>query len=1149
MATVTPPSSRRLEQDHQRIRHPLDRLRKYINSYVALEAAALIGLLLAVAFWAGVVLDYGSFATVRLDWAQIIPRGVRAVLLSLFLLVALAFLLVLVLTRLFKEFRDAALALLLERRFPKVLGDRLITAVELASPHQAARYGYSAALVAETIHEAADRVEQVPVQEVFNWRRLKMLAVYLGVLTLGLYLLAAAGFCAVRAVKQEGEALVGVSDFHDVVGTWAERNLLMRNVLWPRRAHLEILPFYPDDPDREPRIARESPAPTLRVRAWKYVMADRDAEEGWRLLAWSDLEKDKSLAGGTDVPALPPGWKPRDPKAGFTVDEAELRLEAFPVRTSLPAGEKLPATYCTSNPDGSWRPLLWSDLTREKLDGLEVPALPGSWDTKARATQGVSGIALGGFGPLPAASRLVIGPKVISLSVDDVAATLTKLEKTGVPKGQGAEEEPNAKAGPVNRELLAAVRRILGHLDRLGDVQAALDRVEERAADRAMRRTMRKLIIPETVTLIYKGRKTTNTVTMARAAGNEFTGNFGDLKETVTYYVRGEDYTTPARRLVVVELPRLEKLESEEERPAYLYYRPSKDGTLAELRGQRQPFEPMAVSLSGDQSTLEVPSGTHLTLTATSSKPLEAVKITAQPKDQKNLRVGAVNLVDETTFSVRIPDVRREQRFSFEFKDTDGVVGRRGVLITPKDDVAPRIREFNPDEVIRKGKEGFLVAVGCRIPFKARIRDDHGLARVRYGVKVTPSDFLTEQKLYSLFGLGAQPLVGTPNTRLMGMGYLIALTKQLAATAGDEASEEQFIDLPAFTQLLATRQVNDGRNEVLERGTVLSLLASKQKDPFRRLLNEFPVTPDNWTANDEEGGTEPRRWVRAQDQRAPLGCDLPLWQLRYKGDPLKERDESKAQKRYIVEIRILVDDTYAEGEVDAKTRQPIPHISPSSETFTFVIVPENELLSRIAEEEDTKHRELLKLVKPLADNRDRLRDIVFAVSSPGVQQTELNAMIARCDTLDELLKTSHQDIKGIFATYERIVREMRVNQVRDDMTHKVYRDIYKPLYQVSEVQFDRTIASLRALRGALDNKEIPVTRRGDAARPRAQDARTQFNELVSQINNILDKMQTLSDINGLIKELVAIEQQEEKAEGLLRRVYSEQLKKRLQGKD
>ena len=111
MATATPPSTpQRWEQDHKRIRHPLDRLRKYINSYVSLEAAALIGLLVALAFWVGLTLDYGLFATARLDWVQVLPWWLRASVLSIFVLFALVVLLFLVFTRLFKQFRDGALA-------------------------------------------------------------------------------------------------------------------------------------------------------------------------------------------------------------------------------------------------------------------------------------------------------------------------------------------------------------------------------------------------------------------------------------------------------------------------------------------------------------------------------------------------------------------------------------------------------------------------------------------------------------------------------------------------------------------------------------------------------------------------------------------------------------------------------------------------------------------------------------------------------------------------------------------------------------------------------------------------------------------------------------------------------------------------------
>jgi hypothetical protein len=176
--------------------------------------------------------------------------------------------------------------------------------------------------------------------------------------------------------------------------------------------------------------------------------------------------------------------------------------------------------------------------------------------------------------------------------------------------------------------------------------------------------------------------------------------------------------------------------------------------------------------------------------------------------------------------------------------------------------------------------------------------------------------------------------------------------------------------------------------------------------------------------------------------------------------PLKDPDDTKPQKRFLLEVRLLTEDTYLEGEL-GPDKKPIPHLSPSGETFTFVVVPENELLSKIAEEEETRYRELQKAFKPLAENADRLREIHFAVSSSGLQAAELTAFIARCDSLSETLKTSHQDTKGVYQAYERILREMRTNQIRDDVVNKVFKTIYSPLMRVSETQFDKTLPPAR----------------------------------------------------------------------------------------
>src|SRR5262249_35623145 len=157
------------------------------------------------------------------------------------------------------------------------------------------------------------------------------------------------GFCAHRAAlnrkpnEVQQPALSGFEDFHDAALTWIERNFLLRHALWPRSVYLELLPLDPSKGKQyEPRIPSGEKAPTLHVRAWRYVVTDRNAEDGLRLLTWEDVQKDASRPKGSRLfegieaeDPLGDGWAPRDSYVGLTVDEVELKLEAFPVRTRL----------------------------------------------------------------------------------------------------------------------------------------------------------------------------------------------------------------------------------------------------------------------------------------------------------------------------------------------------------------------------------------------------------------------------------------------------------------------------------------------------------------------------------------------------------------------------------------------------------------------------------------------------------------------------------------------------------------------------------------------------------------------------------------------------------------------------------------------
>ncbi len=322
MSTVTPPADKRAELQ-RKVSDPLERLRGYIRIYIAVEGAAVVVVYLALWFWIGLALDYGFFRLLGVDWVQVLPWGLRAGVLSVLIAGLLALLVLKVTLRLLREFRAAALALVLERRFPKLLGDRLITAVELADPQQAAKYGYSQTMIDQTIQEAAERVEQVPVNEAFNWGRLARYGLVVTALTAGMFLLTGVGYCV-----WEQQAAVGdyFDDFDNVTTTWFERNILLQNVIWPRKAYLEVVA--PERPVHT--IGKNVAATPIRVRALKWVIADPRSAEGWRALRWQDLTP--RLLRTASVPSLPVEFF-AEPNP--TVDAVEARLTLPEVRQKI----------------------------------------------------------------------------------------------------------------------------------------------------------------------------------------------------------------------------------------------------------------------------------------------------------------------------------------------------------------------------------------------------------------------------------------------------------------------------------------------------------------------------------------------------------------------------------------------------------------------------------------------------------------------------------------------------------------------------------------------------------------------------------------------------------------------------------------------
>ena len=199
------------------IRQQLAALRARIRRYVWLEGLAAMAVWLGAAFW-------GSMA---IDWCFEPPRPIRGAVLAAAGIGLAVVLFLFILRRAFVRLSDRNMATILERQFPQ-LNDSLLTSVLAArSP---ARPGAPGAprrsipqMLAHTSHLARQRMDNVPLSQVFN----PMPVVRKVVIALGLAL--AIGLLAVMAPS--------------VLDLWAQRNLLLAKAMWPRKIRLEAVGF------------------------------------------------------------------------------------------------------------------------------------------------------------------------------------------------------------------------------------------------------------------------------------------------------------------------------------------------------------------------------------------------------------------------------------------------------------------------------------------------------------------------------------------------------------------------------------------------------------------------------------------------------------------------------------------------------------------------------------------------------------------------------------------------------------------------------------------------------------------------------------------------------------------------------------------
>jgi hypothetical protein len=1054
MATVTQMKPFDHKATQQKVRHPLHLMRKYIRRYVFLEGAALILLFAALLFWLGLAFDFGLYCLniaplniFGVDWilelndvdptGGVSSVGIRVLLLGTIVLAVLVLGFTKVVARWFREFNDRALALVLERRFPKELGDRLITAVELHDPKMAAKYGYSQAMVEKTILEGVERLKTLPVAGVFNWRRLYRLWFLVGLSTLGVWILvlmisSGSSFAAMQMARSRGEAsraeqaaeaiekglappeaVPGKDEtewldpqrfcwkFYDVGAIWTERNVLMQNSYWPRHAYLEIGRFQPSKENpNEMRVARDDVRPDLQVRAYEWVIADRDrdkAPHGWRALTWRDLA-DKKL-----------------------------------IEPDMLACVKIPADFA-----------YWQ-VDPEELEPNLVGAL---FDTSAQERP--SGELRKHF-QLPSVQRKIQERGAHAELTDWLNWQTWKMDKL---------------FGQVNKLKETRVRIKLREINQGADL-AALDEIlaklEELAAAPDMARTLRKLKVPEEIEVSFRGEEKSFAETKPLEAGNKYTISLDQLRDSPKFRlrVRGDDYFTQPKWIALVPAPSPAGISIDKDEPAYIYHRLEGVDQMA-LRGEKHLTRNMPLSTTGDTNTIEVPLGTRLVIHVKTDRKLRAEKAVFTkdnailPEGYDHFRGQIVPDADQGGFALVMDNLTRKHEFAIDFFDEDNIRGRRRFKIISLIDSEPQLGnlaifglnlrkpKFKAPE---KGREGeardlaelmnsYLITPDAIIPFECSVRDDYGLVRVGYqykyrvedidlvaqaaGKKVAPEGDTVSRRI-GLVVSNFQFWPGNPQSYLFGPHYLGWTAQRL---------EQDLRDTQNFVEGETSAE---GFEEMLKRKPAIRAADIKAELTRKR-------SPGPWEFDFKDD----------RNERGEVGFDLRVHLRELKAVNVQQF----GQTHYSLKIAVQATDNNVETgapftiALGQGANQKIHHLRGNTKRnkngyVSFLVVSENELLSQIALEEE-------QIFEKLEAAKDKVDAGIVNLSQQQAkvvadENVDMENVLNRMNEIRTSLTTARNSIQDSLQAYRNIKQELTINRVKAERKTKIENTILDPL--------------------------------------------------------------------------------------------------------
>jgi hypothetical protein len=1072
---------------------PLARLQRGIRRYILLEGMA--WLVIFTCLWAAVTFffDWGLlFALCGVDYIRDGGPAVAWFLRSLFLGTLGVGAVILMgyhfIYRLAVTFSRDELALVLERRFPHLLGDRLLTAVQLADPEQARRYEYSWEMVQVTMKEAGERITQLSVGQVFNWSRL------LQRLGLALLLVAGAGVTAFLAT--------------DYFALWAERNYLLENVYWPRAYILEV-PDFAQTPVRAVPYGEEQ---RVTVRAWKWVVATRDNPEGWRRLEWADvLPGDRhgrpwELTPPPADPALhallPTEWQK------LCLDEVEVRMTTLNDvqrrELGLAVLHRLQEEIKHTSADGSpllptalqpYLPEVWQRLATptelqqylaatERFTPGEAKALAERLQTLQPLPSDLQRSLVFAFQPLQppllnqtllergiAADKAKVTPEMLTPAEAALlpvawkqlprAALIRRLQEfqtqeTAEALGRRIEQKLAAlfqELAARSQQSHAGSRRAFRQLFKdMTDVQVfltfepILEGVEQRTASKSGRQEIRRQ--PGTNDFVFVFKKIESAFRFRADAGRTY---------------------TPWYRVNVKPLPQLKYFRQANDEPGYLYN-----------SNQRVRTGPHLVSMIGPEWRTEAPIGSRLVWEAESLKPLKSVQLTLENSREQ---IQVVHSPGSPLFAARLDKLGTQTLvMHLRMTDEDGISVHHPIRLVPVPDKEPTFDNLAFPIVNPK-----MITAQALLPLTVNVNDDHGLTGLYYEVIVQQMD-------RKIIFEGKVPFRQFQPLRLAGL------------TSADFHWEN-----PADM-------------------TQAKLLTGIQGDPFYYgpLMAQLPLTGPLGMVQLPRADLRRSQSFEYQDD-ATYGPVLRpdqeyLDTLQIRALAQKPMDKPLITPPYRLLVRLVALDSRMQEE---GRPIPAPQEGRSEQVLEFTVVDERTLMVEVGNKEEELHsqsQDIVRMLQKVRGDLDKMSKELATYKPEEFRKVADDVRLAAQTVAEQRQLTRGKVLLPFRAAY----RELAVNRCQPQVLERLDRRICLPLTELISPQqpFDRAHQLLVHLAERLDAEGAKVPASDFAPSIREVD------EAIRRMGDIMKEMQKLIEFNQALKvleELIqASKQQSEK---------------------